>query len=209
MDKRVNMATLWLGWTLASALGLEAAFWVGQSTTGRLYFGLGLVGLDPSVRGIVLIPVKVAIWGLLLGLAQSLVLRRYLTGVGRWPAMSAIGSLLAAPVLTTSAALFHRMLSPSEALVYAGFTGCVFGFCIALVQLTVLRGKVGGSQIWLAAGFAGYGLGAICTIAISVFKAFPYELNNAAIGAIDGAITGAALMYLLGRPMVRMSVAVI
>jgi hypothetical protein len=199
VDKRVDAAILWFGWTAASVLGLEAAFWIAESTRGRLYFGLGLAGFDPEVRGIVLIPVQVGILGAALGLGQWLVLRRFLTDVGRWPVMTALGSLVAAPVLMTIAALSHRLLAPPEALVYAAFTGCVFGICIALGQLAVLRKTVSGVRLWLVAGVAGYGLGTVFAMALSVFAGFPYVLDNAAIGAIDGAITGLALVQLIAR----------
>jgi hypothetical protein len=94
---------------------------------------------------------------------------------------------------------FGHLLTPPEALVYAVFTGGVTGTLIALAQLTILREKVARSGLWVAAGCAGYGLGSISIMAISILLSFPFELNNAVIGGVVCVITGAALVRLLAK----------
>jgi hypothetical protein len=185
----------------ATVLGLEGAFWVAQPIAGRLLFGLRSTGLDPQAGGLFLISVQLLVSGAALGLAQWIVLRQYLSDVGWWPAASAIGSLAAAPFWVVLALPFGHLLTPPEALVYAAVTGGVTGTLIALAQLTVLRERAARSGLWLAAGCAGYGLGSISTMAISVFLSFPFELNNAVIGGVVGVITGAALVRLLAKQL--------
>ncbi len=162
-------------------------------------FGLQVAGLDPRSANLVLIPVRTTISGSALGLAQWLVLRRFLSNVEGWPIATAIGSLVAGPFLVLIAWPLDHLLMPPEALVYAALTGSVTGIFIALGQLTVLRAKVGSSELWLGSSLAGYGLGAASTMAMSIFLALPYELNDAMTGAIAGAITGAALILLLRK----------
>jgi hypothetical protein len=197
--KPVSTASLWVLWVLATLLGLEVAFWVAQPIAGRLLFGLRSTGLDPQAGGLFLISFQLLVSGAALGLAQWLVLRQHLSDVGWWPVASAIGSLASAPFWVVFALPFGHMLTPAEALVYAGLTGGVTGTLIALTQLTVLREKVARPGLWLAAGCAGYGLGSISIMAMSIFLSFPYELNNAVTGSFVGVITGAALVRLLAN----------
>jgi hypothetical protein len=197
--KPVSTASLLVLWVLATLLGLEVAFRVAQPIAGRLLFGLRSTGLDPQGGGLFLIPFQLLVSGAALGLAQWLVLRQHLSDVGRWPIASAIGSLAAAPFWVVFALPFGQLLTPPEALAYAVLTGGVTGTLIALAQLTVLRAKVARSGLWLAAGGAGYSLGSISVMAISVSLSFPYELNNAVIGGVVGVITGAALVRLLAK----------
>ena len=197
--KPVSTASLLVLWVLATLLGLEVAFWVAQPIAGRLLFGLRSTGLDPQAGGLFLISFQLLVSGAALGLAQWLVLRQHLSDVGWWPVASAIGSLASAPFWVVFALPFGHMLTPPEALVYAVLTGGVTGTLIALTQLTVLREKVARSGLWLAAGCAGYGLGSISVMAMSVFLAFPYELNDAVTGGVVGVITGAALVRLLAK----------
>jgi hypothetical protein len=94
---------------------------------------------------------------------------------------------------------FGHLLTSTEALVYAVLTGGVTGTFIALAQLTILREKVARSGLWLAAGSAGYGLGSISSMVLSVLLSLPYELNNAVIGGVAGVLTGAALVRLVAK----------
>jgi non-ribosomal peptide synthetase component F len=197
--KPLSTASLWVLWAFATLSGLEVAFWVAQPIAGRLLFGFHSTGLDPQGGGLFLISFQLLVSGAALGLAQWLVLRRHLSNVGWWPVASAIGSLAAAPFWVVFALPFGHLLTPPEALVYAVFTGGVTGTLIALAQLTVLREKVARSGLWVAAGCAGYGLGSISIMAISIFLSFPFELNNAVIGGVVCVITGAALVRLLAK----------
>lgn len=191
---------LLLGWAVASLGGLGVSFWIAQSVSGRVLFGLRQTGLDPQLGGLYIMPVQLAIFGATLGLAQWLVLRQYLPGVGWWPVATAIGALVATPLWIAISLPFRHLLSAVEAETYAVLTGCTAGFLIALGQVTVLRSKVGGSVVWLTAGFAGYGLGALFAMTLSsIFLVLPFELYNAAMGVIAGAVTGAALVYLISK----------
>lgn len=200
MGKFLNLTALWLGWTVGSLGGFGIAFWIAQSVSGRVLFGLKQTGLDPQLGGLYVIPVQLAVFGAMLGLAQWLVLRHYLPGVRWWAVATAIGALVAAPLWIAISLQFRHLLSATEAETYAVLTGCTVGFLIALGQVTVLRSKVGGLVVWLTAGLLGYGLGAVLAMTLSsIFLVLPYDLYNAAMGLIGGAVTGAALVYLINK----------
>lgn len=201
--KRPDGARLWSLWVLASLAALELAFLATEPVAGRLLFGLSQIGLEPWVAGLSLIPVRLAIAGAALGLAQWLILRRRIEHVGRWPHATAVGSVLGAPFLIVIALAFQlpkpHKLTQTESLAFAALNGSATGICIALSQLSVLSRRMARTQIWLAAGLVGYGLGAVSTMALSVYVFLPFELNAAVTGGVLGAVTGLALLHLFGR----------
>ena len=202
MARFASAASLWLVWVVASLLGLAVASWVSFHVSGRVLFGLRKTGLDPQFSGLFLIPVQHAIFGAGLGLAQWVVLQRYLSRVGWWPAATALGTLAAAPFVIIVALVVRHLLTPPEAIVYAVLTGCVTGTLIAVAQMTVLNSKGASFPLWPAAGLAGYGLGTVTTMAMSVFLYVPYDsLFGPATGAIAGAITGVALLRIVGKEL--------
>ncbi len=201
--KRPDGAGFWSLWVLASLAALELAFLVTEPVAGRLLFGLSQLGLEPRVAGLSLIPVRQAIAGAALGLAQWLILRRRIEHVGRWPVATTIGAVLSAPLLIVIALAFQlpepHKLAQTESLAFAALNGSATGICVALGQLAVLGRRLSGAHVWLAAGLVGYALGAVSTMALSVYAFLPFELNAAATGGILGAVTGLALRYLFGR----------
>lgn len=201
--KRPDGARLWALWVLASLAALELAFLAREPVAGRLLFGLSQLGLEPRVAGLSLIPVRLAIAGAALGLAQWLVLRRRIEHVGRWPVATTVGAVLSAPLLIVIALAFQlpepHKLAQTESLAFAALNGSATGICIALGQLSVLGRRLAGTQVWLAAGVVGYALGAVSTMALSVYAFLPFGLNAAVTGGILGAVTGLALLHLFGR----------
>ena len=203
MLKRPDGARLWSLWVLASLAALELAFLATEPVAGRLLFGLSQLGLEPRVAGLSLIPVRQAIAGAALGLAQWLILRRRIEHVGRWPVATTVGAVLSAPLLIVIALAFQlpepHKLAQTESLAFAALTGSATGICIALGQLSVLGRRLAGTQVWLAAGVVGYALGAVSTMALSVYAFLPFELAAAVTGGILGAVTGLVLLHLIGR----------
>lgn len=201
--KRSDGGRLWALWVLASLAALELAFLATEPVAGRLLFGPSQLGLEPRVAGLSLIPVRLATAGAGLGLAQWLVLRRRIEHVGRWPVATTVGAVLSAPLLIVIALAFQlpepHKLGQTESLAFAALNGSATGICIALGQLPVLGRRLAGTQVWLAAGVVGYGLGAVSTMALSVYAFLPFELNAAVTGGILGAVTGLALLHLFGR----------
>ncbi len=196
-------ARLWTLWVLANLAALELAFLATEPVAGRLLFGLRQIGLEPRVSLLALIPVRMAVAGAALGLAQWLILRRRIPHVGRWPVATTVGSVFGAPFLIVIALAFQlpepHKLTQIESLAFAALNGSVTGICIALSQVSMLRRREAGTQVWLAAGLVGYGLGAVSTMALSIYVFLPFEVNAGVTGGILGAVTGLAVLRFLRR----------
>lgn len=119
------------------------------------------------------------------------------------PASWKMASRYNAPFLVVIALTFQlpgpHKLAQIESLAFAALNGSATGICIALSQVLVLWGRVAGTQVWLAAGLVGYGLGAVSTMALSIYVFLPLELDAAVTGGILGAVTGLAVLRFLGR----------
>lgn len=203
VSKANGGAGLWSLWVLANLTALEVAFLATAPVAGRLLFGLNRIGLEPRVAVLSLIPVRLAVAGAALGLAQWLILRRRIPRVSGWPVATTVGAVLGAPFLIVIAVAFQlpepHKLSQTESLAFAAVNGSATGICIALGQMPVLSRRVAPNKVWLAAGLLGYALGAVSTMALSIYAFLPFELNAAVTGGILGAVTGLALLRLLGR----------
>lgn len=197
-SKAPNSARLWLLWVLANLAALEVAFLAMELVASSLRFGLSQIGLEPRVAALSLIPVRLAIVGVALGLAQRLIVQRGIPDVGGWPVATTVGSVLSTPLLIVIALAFQlpepHKLTQTESLTFAALNGIATGTCIALSQMSVLSRKVKRTPVWLIAGLVGYGLGAVTTMALSIYVFLPVELNAPVTGGILGAVTGLALL---------------
>jgi len=184
-----NEFGMWLGWTLATAAGL---------IIGYLPLALLVNQLELGIARII-----VPLWaGLLIGVAQWLVLRQFLTDcrdwmfnlTASWVAGYAIGLL----VVDLFAGSFSGLL----------ISYLLFGLIVAFFQWPVLRREMPQILPWILANVIGWTLGALASqLALTVIFAsqpagpLAVTLLNAAItGLIAGAITGLALVYIIRRP---------
>jgi len=192
----------WLGWVLASTMGVVVGS-IMVLVIGLLIYGLleeliGSAGTDILfesggpwlVMGIML--------GIGVGILQWLVLRRRVSGVGWWVLASAAGGygILQAGFQGLSESLsFGALLS---------FTGVVAlgGAVTGTLQWLVLRGQVSRAGWWVLASTVGWGLVG------AVLGAFPWGVGDTdalvalvVTGAVLGAVTGGALVWLLRQPV--------
>ncbi len=188
-DKRSQVGWgLWLQWVVASTVGMLLGFIVGFPLS---FLVMDIVGerLGQSFGGIVI--------GIGVGVLQWLVLRRRISGVGWWVLTSAAGGLII-PVA------FEGL---SESLSFGAlmsFTGVVAmgGAVAGTLQWLVLRGQVSRAGWWVLASTVGWGLVG------AVLGAFPWGVGDtdalvalAVTGAVLGAVTGGALVWLLRQPV--------
>jgi len=183
-----NELGLWLGWTLATAGGMLLGFLPTILLVNVLNLGLAQIAV-PVLAGTVI------------GFAQWLVLRRYVTASTQWDWTDGI-SWAAGYIL----GLLLIQLLPST--VFAAFIGYfLFGVIVALVQWPVLRREIPQVLTWLVASAVAWALGYWASQAVlSLFTDPLIEpvVGTAVIaitsGLVAGAITGLALIWIVRKP---------
>jgi hypothetical protein len=184
-----NEFGLWLGWTLATAGGMLIGFLLTIPLVNVLDLGFARV----------IVPILA---GILIGLSQWIVLKRYLTtnadwvlagGTG-WAAGYALGLLLVQNLPTT---LFGGVA-----------TYLLFGAIVAMVQWQVLRVEIPSALIWIVVNALGWAAGwSASQVALDLFFNDPViepVVSTSVIagtsGLVAGAITGVALIWIARRP---------
>jgi hypothetical protein len=180
---------LWLAWFLASFLGYTVGMLLGA------YMAYGLFDRDTfdAIMGVTLGIVMGAIGGF----AQWVVLRERITGAGWWVLASALGF----------AAFFGLSgVVPSNGNpAMTGIIGAVaFGLVGGIPQSLILRRKVARAGWWVLANIFGLLVGEIgFPVSIAISATGNEDLSVLVVGLVFGAgygaITGAALVWLLSQ----------
>ena len=172
---------LWLSWTLATALGMLLGYLPLALVVGPLDLGL--------VR--VIVPI---VAGLLLGLAQWLVLRPYVATSYDWIINQAAGW-----VVGFALGLFAVQLLAQTAIgTLAGFI--LFGAIVSLFQWPVLRREMPQLLPWLLANVVGWTLGAFLSQAAASLL-FQNNLPSTFTSVVvTVGITGLALVWIVRQP---------
>ena len=185
-----NELGLWLGWTLATAGGMLLGFLPTILLVNVLNLGLAQIAV-PVLAGTVI------------GFAQWLGLRRYLTASTTWDWTDGI-SWAAGYVL----GLLLIQVLPST--VFVAFIGYfLFGAIVALVQWPVLRREIPQVVTWLVASAVAWAVGYWASQAVLSLFTDPLiapAVGTAVIaitsGLVAGAITGLALIWIVRKPEV-------
>lgn len=184
-----NEFSLWLAWTLATALGMLIGYMPLAFLVGSLDLGV--------VR--VIVPV---VTGVLLGLAQWLVLRPYIKKSHDWILNHAVGWVVG----FTLGLFVVQLLSKTPLGMLVGFM--FFGVIVALFQYPVLRREIPHLATWILANIIGWTLGAyLSLLAGGVFfkNAVPTTFISVLVtvgitGLVAGAITALALIWIVRQP---------
>jgi hypothetical protein len=185
-----NEFGLWLGWTLATAGGMLLGFLPTILLVNVLNLGLAQIAV-PVLAGTVI------------GFAQWLVLRRYITTSTRWDWTDGI-SWAAGYILGL---LLIQMLPSTVFVVFIGYF--LFGVIVALVQWPVLRREIPQVFTWLVASAVAWAIG--YWISQAVLSLFTDPLIDPVVGTaviaitsglVAGAITGIALIWIVRKPEV-------
>jgi hypothetical protein len=184
-----NEFGLWLGWTLATALGMLLGFLP----------SLLLVNILDLPWARIIVPLLA---GFLIGLAQWAVLRNYLVESYDWVlaggASWAVGYTLG---------LF--LINSLSGTGLAGFLGfALFGFIVAIVQWPLLRREIPNVWSWILANVIGWALGFYAgQLSLNLFFTDPAinpvvstSVVSVASGLVAGAITGLALVWIVRQP---------
>ena len=184
-----NEIGMWLEWTLATALGM-------------------LLGFLPSIVLVNLFDLPIAriivpLWaGFLVGLAQWVVLRKYVNEVSDW--ILAAGASWA--VGYALGLLIMNGLTDTGLDAFFGYV--LFGVIVALVQWPILRREIPHVWMWILANVIGWTAGFyLSDLALALFFAEPVippvastSVLSGVSGLVAGAITGIALVLIVRQP---------
>ena len=184
-----NEFGLWAAWTLATAIGMILGYLPSAFLVGAMSLGVSRV----------VVPILA---GILLGIAQWLVLRQYVNGCRDWILNHAGGWVVGFMLGFFVAQLLVNI--PYGAVI--GFL--LFGVIVALFQWPVLRREVPNLWIWILANVIAWTLGAWISglIAGPIFEntkpslVFSTVLTVGITGLIGGAITALALVWIVRKP---------
>ena len=185
-----NELGLWLGWTLATAIGMLVGFLPTILLVDLLSLGLAQLAV-PVLAGTVI------------GFAQWLVLRRYVTSTTQWDWTDGI-SWAAGYILGL------LLIQVLHSTVFAAFIGYfLFGVIVALLQWPVLRREIPQVFTWVVASAIAWAIGYWASqAALSVFTdplidpVVGTTVISVTSGLVAGAITGVALIWIVRKPEV-------
>jgi len=180
---------LWLGWTLSTAGGMLLGFLPTIPLVNLLDLGIAQIAV-PVLAGTVI------------GFAQWIVLRRYITASSEWEL--ADGATWAAGYVL---GLLLVLALPSTIFI-ATVGYLLFGVIVALVQWPVLKREIPNILVWIVANAVGWAVGFWASQAVlPLFITDPLvspAVGTAVIavtsGLVAGAITGLALIWIVRKP---------
>jgi len=184
-----NEFGLWLGWTLATAVGMLLGF----------LLSIPIVNLLDLQWARVIVPVLA---GFLIGLSQWFALRSYLIDATDWVLAGgtswAVGYVLGLFLINSLSSSFVGGF-----LAYA-----LFGFIVAIVQWPVLRREIPNVWAWILANVIGWMLGFyLSQVALGLFFNDPAinpvastSVISGVSGLVAGAVTGLALVWIVRQP---------
>jgi hypothetical protein len=185
-------STLWIGWTLSTMAGMLFGF---------LPFILFLQVIDLGLARLIF-----PLWaGLLVGLFQWIILRRYISHCGDWIWNGVAGWALAYAM----GLIVIQIFSVSFIGAVAGYL--LFGAIVAIIQWPVLHREIPNVLPWVLASVAGWAIGAlagqwvlnlIVPAGEPVSQAASTLVIAVVTGLVAGGITGLALVYIVRQPEV-------
>jgi hypothetical protein len=169
----------WLHWVGASVFATSVTFLVAY---------LLLPAFDDPDRWAA--PLFLPAFGILLALAQAVVLSKWIRNPFRWFAVSLLGWLLAYMTITALAALPRSMGFGST-----GTNLVVFGASTGIAQWIALRQHFPAGALWIVASLLGWG-----ALALVVGAAFTKPADFALVALIPAAATGVLLSWWSTQP---------
>lgn len=204
------ITTLALG--LSSIIGARAGEWFGfplGDAVERALQGIGLPLSGGYVPSMVAGFVNGSVAGLIIGFLQWLILRSYVKRAVWWVLLTMLASAIASLIASGILSFFLNALGGTWFAFVVGFSvsGLVRGAVIGIPQWLVFAGRFENSFWWIILSIAAWTIG-------DVAFAFGYSLLmllgevdrvwEIILGAISGfsigAITGLALVFILGHP---------
>lgn len=184
-----NEFGMWLEWTLATAFGMLLGFLP----------SIVLVNIMELALARLIVPLFA---GFLVGLAQWVVLRKYVNEVSDW-------ILAAGASWAVGYALGLFIMNGLTGTGLDSFVGyMLFGIIVALVQWPILRREIPNVWMWILANVIGWTAGFYMSqVALDLFFNGPTiapiastSVISGVSGLVAGAITGIALIWIVRKP---------
>lgn len=198
-----NSWGLWERWILATSI----AQIIGLAIIGVVSIAVSHVGYIQGTFTLI-----GTLFGIVLGFAQWLVLRRYIHHSTRWIIATVVGGLFAwftGLTITGLMALVYAGVSDEAKILgffkglflLGGGLGTVLGFC----QWLVIKNQIRRSMWWIAANAVAWALGLFIAYlgagmveeSFSLRTALLTVVTGTAMGTVIGGITGTVLVYLI------------
>lgn len=216
VNRKKNL-TLWESWVAVMAIAQLV-------NLGIVLIATSLIKLSDTAGTVTVLHVTGLLTGIVLGIAQWLVLRRYIRHVGKWIAVTAIAMMIAWLIGIKVSTLIAFIVTLDVTLT-AGtqmtvlltgifLLGAWIGTVLGLTQWLVLKHHIRLAVWWVFANALAWALGLVVAFMIaSKFHFYPLTLETAlagcatglATGAVVGAITGVALVWILKPTLSRRS----
>jgi hypothetical protein len=178
-----NPIAAWFLWVIVNTVGAAVA--------------VGIISLARSIPGIdedkALPYIAIPAFGLLISIAQFMLLSTYIPRNGWWILASLAGWSLGFPTI-----LFIGRFVSFAAMQGTETTLVIIGTCLGVAQWFILRPHLAAAPWWIPANILGWWL-----LGLLVGRAFTSLIQLTLIGAIPALLTGAALVFILGYPSAR------
>ncbi|HEY6410133.1 MAG TPA: hypothetical protein VIY29_21975 [Ktedonobacteraceae bacterium] len=200
--------SVWLQWFTTSIIGGLVGIALMAETPPFLvgYFGSGgdptIIEMGYSQAWAVILGATLG--GAAIGSLQWLILRRQITNIHWWGVASmagfALGFILVWAVSgARSGSAYHHTIP--HAVDRAGIVGgAVIGAVMGSVQWLILRWRCSRAGWWVVANSVGFAAGWAGAAAMPVTGVAAHFVGGATFGILFGAVTGAALVWLLRHP---------
>jgi hypothetical protein len=202
MARTPGVAPSWIGWVLATTVGLSA----GTSVSTYLTAPLSAM-LSPVLAGMLFVLLYGATIGLVLAGAQYFAMQRGTVVLRAWLMASALGASAGYALAAVAGELLGNLISPTVSVVISEGTiesvgGAIIGLVIGGAQWWCLRTVMLHRRKWMIASAIGGALG--YSLAAAALELFEVPILKAHLvlsyGAIFGLFLGAAQAAVLRTP---------
>ena len=183
----------WLWWIVAS-IGSAIVFLIVMFPLNLLFAQIApdQSAAPPLALSVALTAISSAVMGALFGLAQWLVLRRFLPAMRAWVLATAIGYVLVFGLIP----LIHFDAIPQLG---GTFAFLMFGVVLGVAQWIVLRGRVSQAGWWIAISIAGWVLAFLLIGAAYLSGLYVEPFDMLAAFLVPTIVTGGGMLWLLRR----------
>ncbi|MGA9398033.1 MAG: hypothetical protein WBV22_07220 [Anaerolineaceae bacterium] len=156
-NRKMSSWSFFLVWVVLSFLDVLLGFlifFIGASLLGESSGALARMGIPLTLL------LFVIAFGLVTGVAQWSVLKRYKEGTAAWIGATLLGFLISSPAVLFWGGGFGPVILPTASLIMTAVSGLALG----LMQWLFLRRKAGLSPWWIGVSFLGWILADVIAI---------------------------------------------